>query len=238
MKSLHLPLLVLALVTAGCDTEAKDADPAAERDPAVTAALSDPLMTDPDLASQNQGGAALTGGGPASGEIPPDKRTPEEIEAAKAAALQVTGGALAPAPLAETTRETSRLAGAVTAPAIAAALGLGGKGCGEGMTYTAGWAARLSAPFDVYPRGHVGQAAGSDAKGCTLRVVGFVTPVQASDVLDFYATRAKSANYPLRRLREGEDDVLQGTRGGAGYAVVVRRRADGMTDAVIATAGI
>ncbi len=100
-----LPAVFAMLVLAGCQGGDKAEDPLAERDPAVTGALSDPIMADPDLASQNRGSSALSGGGPASGEVPPFKRGADEIEAAKAAALDAAGGAIGAAPAA-----TARLA--------------------------------------------------------------------------------------------------------------------------------
>lgn len=84
-------VILLAALLASCSQEQKRADPDEQRDPAVVDALSDPLMADPDLATQNRGGSALSGGGPASGQIPLLSRGPEEIEAAKQAALVLAG---------------------------------------------------------------------------------------------------------------------------------------------------
>ena len=97
---LRLPIILpLILTLAACGEEAKP-DPRTERDAAVAAALDDPIMADPDLASQNRGNTALSGGGPAMAEIPPDKRTPEEAERARTAAQELLGGRIAPAPTA------------------------------------------------------------------------------------------------------------------------------------------
>lgn len=226
-----LACLALAACEAGDDAAAIGA----ERDPVVAAAVNEPLMADPDLAGQNQGGAALTGGGPASAEIPPFKRSKDEIDAARAAAQQVLGKSIPGAPEPEESMGTSRLDKAVSAPAIARALGVGSAACAERMDYSAIWAARLAAPFEVYPRGHVGQSAGTDQGGCRLRVVSFVTPVAAEDVAAFYAARAKAGGYALRRTREGADDVLQGTRGATAYAVAVRPRDDKLSEVTIVT---
>lgn len=233
----RLAALLGPLLLTACGSGDPTADPNAERDPAVSEALSDPLMADPDLTSQNQDGAALTGGGPASAGIPPEKRSPEEIAAAKKSALDAAGGAITAAPAAEKTTDSSRLAKAVTAPAIAGALGLGGKSCAAALDYSAIWAARMPVSFDVYPRGHVGQAAGVQTAACQLRVVGFVTPVPVSDVLDYYATRAAAQGFAVRRTREGDDETLEGAKGTARYAVIVRRRADGLTQADLVTSG-
>ena len=233
-----LAVLLFVVTLAACGQDAKEAARTTDRDPAVSGALSDPLMSDPDLTNSSNDGAALGGGGPASAEVPPDKRTPEEAAAAKAAAELVFGGKIPSAPPPQETREGSRLAAAVSAPAIAAALAIGNKGCADKLAYSAIWAARLTPPFEVYPRGHAGQVAGVDGPGCTLRVVGFATPVGIGDVVDFYAARVGKAGLPLRRTQEGGDTVLQGEKGGAAYAVAVREHGDGMTEAVIVTSGL
>lgn len=231
-------LLPCLLLLSACDAQGGDAPDTDERDPVAAAAVNDPLMADPDLAGQNQGGAALTGGGPASAEIPPDKSSKDEIDAAKAAALQIAGGSLAAAPLPEASSGASPLDTAVTAPAIAMALKIGSPACAAQLDYTALWAARLSAPFEVYPRGHVGQSAGSDAKGCRLRVIGFVTPVAVEDVIAFYAARAKAAGFTVKRSKAGDDDLLQGTKGAASYAIAARLRDDRISEITLATSGI
>ncbi|MDE2411222.1 MAG: hypothetical protein KGM18_05530 [Sphingomonadales bacterium] len=233
-RVLILSCLVLSACANGDDGDQGNA----ERDPVAAAALSDPLLADPDLATQNQGGAALTGGGPASAEIPPDKRTKDEIDAATAAARQLAGGTIPAAPTPAESVKTSRLDKAVTAPAIARALGVGSAACAERMDYTALWAARLSAPFEIYPRGHVGQSAGSDVGGCRLRVVGFVTPVAVDDVVAFYAARSKAAGFAARLTGEGDDMILQGGKGTTSYAIAARARDDRMTEVVLATSGI
>lgn len=236
ISSLSLGLL-LPLALAACGDGKDQADPNAERDPAVSGALSDPIMADPDLAQQNRGSAALSGGGPAAGEIPPDKRTPEEIEAARSAAVDLLGGATRSAPSPASSSDLSRLAQAGSAAAVAQALDLGGKGCAAALQYSAIWAARLPAALPVYPRGHVGEVAGVDMPSCKLRVVGFVTPVAAADVLDFYYTMATKAQLPAERSREGEDEVLRGGTAAQGYAVYVRSQKNGLTGVELVTSG-
>ncbi|MDE2437414.1 MAG: hypothetical protein KGM49_14250 [Sphingomonadales bacterium] len=232
------PLLLASLFLISCSRDDAAAGRNADRDPAVSDALNDPLMADPDLVNQNQGGAALTGGGPASAEIPPIRHSQDEIDAAKAAAQGIAGGKIAPAPGPSDTLKSSRLARAVTAPAVADALGIGARGCSVRLGYSALWAAKLTAPFEVYPRGHLGEATGSDEAGCRLRVVSFRTPVAVGDVIAFYAARTKAAGLPVRRTREDTDDILQGSKGGAAYAVVGRERDDKLSEITIVTNGM
>ena len=231
-----LPLLLIPALAA-CSPADQAADRNAERDPAAAAALNDPIMADPDLASQNRGNSALTGGGPANGDLPAFKSSPEEADAARAAALTLLGGQIAAAPAAGATAKESRLAGMLTAQAIAAASKLAGPGCAEQTEYSARWAAKLPAGLAIYPRGHTVMAGGSDAPGCKLRAVRFVTPVELADVVNFYFAVAGKAKLAPEHRREGEDEVVTGQRGTARYAVFARKRADGLTEVDLITAG-
>ncbi len=237
--SLHSVVVVsLVLGLAACGSE-KKADPRAERDSVIANAVDDPIMADPDLVSQNRGDSALSGGGPAMAEIPPEKRTSEEAERARLAARDLLGGrAINPAPLSDETISESKLAKAGTLQAVAGALKLGGTHCPAKMSYGFGWAARLPAELPVYPRGHARVAAGSDEAGCKLRIVRFVTPVTAADVVDFYHSAATNAGLAPQRRKEGGDEVVSGRQGAVSFTVYVRTRADGLTEADLATFGL
>ena len=233
MIAARFTLLSAVLLLSACGSGEPAADPLAERDPAATAALADPLMADPDLTSQNRGNAALTGGGPAAGEIPPPKRGQAELDAARAAALELAGGALRIAPLPTLTQETSP-ADAATAAALVRALPWG-RACADQLGYTASWAAKMPPALPVYPRGHVQEAAGSDAPGCHIRAINFQTPVPASEVVEFYATMAGKGGYALTAGRAGADLTLTGTTGGGVFALFVRGGA-GLTEVNLVTA--
>lgn len=227
-----------ALALAACGSDEGQAG-RENRDPAVTAALSDPIMADPDLTSQNRADSALSGGGPATAEIPPDKRGPEEAERARLAARELLGGGPippAPAPLGE--QGESRLARAATLQAVAEALDLGGKACTASVGYGFGWTVLLPAALPVYPRGHARVAAGSDAAGCKLRLVRFVTPVAPVEVADFYYASARKAGLAAELRREGGDLVVQGGKGKARFAVYLRDGGDGLTEVDLATSGL
>lgn len=232
-RGVRAPLIALAasaLLLAGCGSrkEAEARDGAS--DPALSGALGDQIMVDPDLASQNRGDAALAGGGPMSGELPPHARTPEAIEGARAEAVRLAGGALVPAPTPET-GVAAQVSGAATAAEMALAVpATGGKNCATKVTYTAGWATRLPATFPIYPRAALQEAAGTDTDGCALRVVNFLTPVEVKDVVDFYHTRAHSAGFTAEYRMERTDHVLGGTKAQAAFIVYARKRADGLTE--------
>ena len=229
-----LPALLALAACSGAD---HTVDPNAERDPAAAAALNDPIMIDPDLAAQNRGNSALSGGGPAQGDLPDFVRTPEAVAAARAAAQAQLGSAPPTAPSPASTSATSRLAGALTMPALAAAAGLASPACADQLGFTMAWAARLPAGLPIYPRGHAIMAAGSDTAGCKLRAVRFITPVAVSDAVDFYYASARAAKLPAARRREGSDEVVAGTHGGAAFAVYARQRGDGLTEVDRFTAG-
>jgi len=228
MRLLALTSLVLLSACSGKDGAD---DPDSRRDPVVAAALDDPLMTDPDLVSQNRGNAALHGGLP-DGALPPFKRSQEEVTAARTQAERMLGRPVSPAPEPAATASKSRLSEAVTLSAIAKAAGLGGN-CADQLQYGFVWAARLPVPLPVYPRGHTLVAGGNDQAGCKLRAVRFVTPVSPAEVIAFYYASAGAAKLPVRHTREGDDDVVAGND----YALFARKRADGLTEVDLVTAG-
>lgn len=244
-KACRLPNLWMArlgaalslTVLGGCGS-GEAADPTAQQDPVVADAVNDPIMADPDLASQNRGNAALTGGGPATAQIPPFNRSPEEIERARTAAATPFGGKINPAPAPQRTAPQSQLAGAQTPLAVAAALRLADGVCGQSFGFSASWAAKLPSALPVYPRGHTLVAGGSDDPLCKLRSVRFVTPVPVSDVIDFYYASAGKARLMPQRAREGSDEVVSGGLEDRGFMIYVRQRGDGLTEVDLVTSGL
>lgn len=234
----RLPVLVLPylLLLAACGS--KDAaEKTADQDPVVADAVNDPIMADPDLAAQNRGNAALTGGGPASAPIPPFNTSPEEIERARTAAADLLGGKVDPAPVPARTTDKSRLDGAETPLAVATALQFSSGDCEKSFAFSAVWAAKLPAALTVYPRGHTMVAGGSDGPQCKLRSVRFVTPVAANEVADFYYGSANKAGLAPQHSREGTDEVVTGGKGTQKFAVYARKRADGLTEVDLVTVG-
>ena len=228
-------VLVLALLACSCARGDERAAQRSEADPAVVAALSDPLMTDPDLASQSRASAALGGGGgPASAEIPAVLRSADALEGARAAAAKLAGARLAAAsdiPAGEPLPE------AVTAPAFARLLPGAGP-CADKAGFGFIWAAALPVAFPVFPMGHALVGAGNDLGGCRLRSVRFVTPVPAGEVAAFYLARGKAAALPLAPRQAGEAVVLAGARGNTAVLVRIAPRGDGLTEVELATSGL
>jgi hypothetical protein len=70
-----------------------------------------------------------------------------------------------------------------------------------------------------------------------LRAVSFVTPVPLAEVMDFYFTRALSAGFSARRVLQGGDDVLAGSRDKVSFVVYARRLPSGTTEVDLVTRG-
>jgi hypothetical protein len=105
-----------------------------------------------------------------------------------------------------------------------------GGACAQKLDYSAVWAARLSEPLQVFPRGHVQEAAGTDAEGCQLRAVNFRTPVPVDDVVNFYYTRLRAAGYGAAHTLNSDVHGLGGRKGSVVYAIYVRKMANGLTE--------
>ena len=224
-----LPLLLVGTTLTACDGDRVSApDARTELDPAIVAALADPIMIDPDLASQNRGNAAITLD--TFDAVPLDDASPGAIAAAKADAARLAGGMIKTAPEAAESRD--KFVPALTAGQVAAALPGLSANCLDSLRYGYAWAASSQA-LPVYPRGHVQEAAGSTA--CGLHAVIFTTPVEPSAVIDFYFTRAGDAGFTAERRRQGEVDVLSGRTRTAAFAVRVRPGANGLFAVELAT---
>jgi len=199
----------------------------AETDPALTSALADPLMVDPDLSSQNRAASAIALGGPPVAELPLVERTPRAIEEAREEARELAGGSLKLAPLPEEAEEAA-VAGVTITQIAAAAVGPAAA-CAGKAEYAMGWSLKLPAQLAIYPRGHLREAAGTDRDGCRLRAVSFDTPVEAGDVVDFYFTRLAKAGLGSKHLLSGDVHVLKGSKGRFAWAVQVRKLETGIS---------
>lgn len=191
------------------------------RDPQVAQALDDPLMTDPDLSSRNEGAAALTVTSDAS--VPVLPATAEAIAGARAEAEAAVGGA-------ERMTDAPPSRGNVDplsddSPRSHVAVLPGGARCTDRLRASAIWAARLPSALAVYPRGATLASAGSDAAGCRVRAVTFSTPVASTDVLAFYWTRLGGARSGVLHRSDGAGHVLIGRIEDAAYDL--RLRPDG-----------
>lgn len=232
----RLSILVLAIALSACSGEAENPAPVPERDPAVVQALGDQIMVDPDLSQQNEANAALTGGTDHS--LPPVTATREAIEAARLEAADLVGGVTKLLPPEGPMSEGEPLPEpALYSVTELARLTPGAARCTDDASFTAAWAAKVPPQFPIYPRGNTIEAAGSDAGGCALRAVRYLTPVEVDDVIAFYAARARQFGLATTYAKRGEHEVLAGSKGAARFAVYVRRRASGIAEVGLVTLG-
>ncbi len=224
-----LVLIVLMLAVAGCSRDsAQETKPV---DPAVSAALAGPLLTEPDLAAMNGAGRALTGTGVASALIPANLYTPEAIVAAKAEAKAQLGGTIAAAPAAGGSDKA--IGGQTALDSLRRAYGK--LPCEGSASWSAIWATRLPQPFAPYPRGHVEEALGADGGACHVRAVIYRINVTPAEALDFHAAQAAKAGLSVDHRADGDAHALV-TRKGALFATIyVRPGPEGLTEVHIVT---
>jgi hypothetical protein len=233
MKTTASLAVLAALLLAGCGSKEKQPNPG-ETDPALSGALGDPMMVDPEMAG-DKGSAVSANGGQIT--IPPQDRTPEAIAAAKKQAAVLVGGTLQPVPAPAQGGGNALAQSAATAAQVAADAKLAKADCSAKVQYSNTWAAKLPAELPVYPRGAVQEAAGIDGQGCSLRVVNFATPVSVDDVISFYYTKAAAAGYGAEHKIDGGDHVLGGHKGGKAYVVYARKLDGGLTGVDLVTSG-
>ncbi|MDF0545972.1 hypothetical protein PX699_26795 [Sphingobium sp. H39-3-25] len=180
-------------------------------DPALTGALEDQIVVDPQLTQQANPNAVRPADKPVDGAVPVLKG---DAKAAAAAATRMAGGTLMHAPAAGPSRDD---AAPLTLGALAHRQKAGKGGCAAKIDYGMQWAERLPQDFPLYPMARLTEAAGADGAGCRIRAVSFVTDVPMQAVIDFYYTRARRAGY------DASHEVLDGQHMLGG----VRRANDG-----------
>lgn len=218
LRSSLAPLACLALLAA-CGDKGGDNSLAAldaqltnnTADPAVRAAVEAPIAVDPDLTAQSNRHTARPADKPLDGAVPQGLGTrPAAADVERAA-----GGRLMSAPEAVAMRESREEA--VTLGALARQQRSGTstrkRGCREPrVSYAMDWAQRLPAAFPLYPGAQLTEAAGNDNGACSLRAVSFTTSAPLDDVVDFYYTTARRANFDAERQSGRGQEVLGGTR--------------------------
>ena len=221
-----LLLMPLALVACGeaaeqpqdlnsLDRELTAAARGAGPDPAIAAALHDPIMIDPTLAQQSNANALR----------PPPRADPLSVPADP----PLTD----PVPLAGLRRAPAPRGGCPECKAPALTLGAiaaRSRPACAGVTYSFTWANRLPADLPLYPGAQVTEAAGNDRSRCGLRVVSFATAAPAAKLVDWYYTRAAAAGWSAEQRAEGSTRLLGGTRGAAAYLIQVSPRDGGGSD--------
>jgi hypothetical protein len=224
-------LLPLTLALAACEGPAPANDSAAAdniADPALTSALQDQIMVDPQLSAQANGDAIRPPSRPASGGVPADD--------VAANGDGIGGGPLlrapAPTPVGKGCRNCAAARDAVTLGNLAERQqGVQTAGCSQ-LRYSAAWAQKLPAAIPLYPQARVSEAAGSDAGACHIRVVSFSTAQPMQAIVDWYYTRAVRSGYSAEHQLDGDEHILGGARDkdGGAYVLFLNARKDGGTD--------
>lgn len=206
---------------------------AAEADPALTGALQDQIMVDPDLVGQSNASGARPRGTPRQAPIPP-------VLAGGGTAPAPRGTLRAPAPKPGAAHGNVTL-GELAQIQAARAGGASARDCIKNVRYSTAWAAKLPAALPVYPDGRVLEAAGNDAPGCGLRVVSFASAAPMQQLIDWYYTQAVHSGYSAEHQANAGEHVLGGVRKGsdAAYYIIFNTRPGGGTDVdLIAKSGV
>lgn len=230
MRRALIPLGLLALLAAcgpGGGEAAQGADLIAT-DPVIARALRDPLMSDPDLASRNEAAAAI---GFADSAALPVLGTSSGAAAAAREAMRIElleSGKLPDLPPASDAPGGALLGPMSGAEDLLAAVGMPGS-CARGLKEDFALAATLPPAAAIPPRAMVVQAGGSDAKGCGLRIVRYLTPAAPEDVLQYHHVRASRAGLALTRHAAPGDSIAGKGKGPERLAVSLRKAPGGLT---------
>ncbi|HEV2866424.1 MAG TPA: hypothetical protein VGX37_07900 [Allosphingosinicella sp.] len=169
-------------------------------DPALTSALEDQILVDPNLVQQAHPNSVRPPETPMQAQYPAGS-------AAETARAQGAGGA-------------AGRPGVQRASAATGAAGAGGT-CGAALEYGPQWANRLPAEFPAYPGAQVTEAAGTNTADCRMRIVTFRTGDAYGRVLDYYHGAATRAGFSAEHQVRGEDHLLGGVKEGTDGAFVV-----------------
>lgn len=220
-----MPALCAAL--AACSSAPAPREPV-DRDPAMIAALEEPLMTDPDLSQANARNLAADPGGPVDGSLPALGFAPGEAARAQAEARALAGGRLRLPGMMPRPSPRLASAGAVTLAERARGL-VDARDCADRLYYGFALAQALPAAFPIYPRAHLVEAARSEAGACALTAASFTSPVPPQALMAFYHARARAADYADAASVQGDAALLEGTKGSARFAVLLRNAGNGVT---------
>lgn len=179
-------------------------------DPALTSALEDQILVDPNLVQQANPNSVRPPETPVQAQYPAG-RSREDGPGRRDA------GASGQASM----RRASAAIGG-EAPGAAPR-----GGCGAAFDHGSQWAARLPAEFPLYPGGRITEAAGNNAGDCRARVVTFTTTDPHNRVLEYYRSHAARAGFSAEHQVRGADHVLGGVNtrtNGAFYLIVTPGR--------------
>jgi len=212
--------VAMLLATAGCggkDTQ-KDAN---EIDPAVSNALAEQIMVDPNLV----GPANRFGRTGSTGSEAP-------IPAAGKGGPAVAPGKLMRAPAPTTATGTGSITLGERAKDQVAKGKQASADCDRNFHYSASWATLLPAEFPLYPDAQVTEAAGNNDAPCRMRLVSFASKTQLQTLIDYYYTQAVRNGFTAEHQLADGEHILAGTRekDDGVYYLTFNARKDGGTD--------
>ena len=230
-KTLTCAALVACALVAGCGRTADQGAPV-DRDPALIAALAEPLMTDPDLSQANVRNLVADPGGPSDGSLPALGFAPDEAALASAEAQALTGGRLRlPGMLA---KASPRLAAAKAVPkagtlAERVRVLVDAGPCTDRLGHGFAWGVAMGAALPIYPRAHLVEGVGVKDHACHIIAASFLTPVAPQPLMAFYHARARKAGYADAASVAGDAALLEGAKGAQRFAVLLRNAGHGVT---------
>lgn len=227
LKTLTCAALAACTLLAACGGSVDQGAPV-DRDPAMIAALAEPVMTDPDLSQANVRNLVAEPAGPTDGSLPALGFAPDEAALASAEAQALTGGRLRlPGLLA---KPSPRLAAARAGTLAERARVLVDAGpCADRLGHGFAWGAAMGAALPVYPRAHLIEGAGVKDGACNVSAASFLTPVAPQPLMAFYHARARAAGYADAASVAGDAALLEGAKGSARFAVWLRNAGNGVT---------
>lgn len=225
--ALICPALAACALLAACGASVDQGAPV-DHDPAMIAALAEPLMTDSDLSQANARNLVAEPAGPTDRSLPALDFAPDEAVRASTEAQALTGGRLRlPGLLA---KPSPRLAAARAGTLAERARLLVDAGpCADRLGHGFAWGATMGDALPVYPRAHLVEGAGIGDGGCGLRVARFLTPVAPQPLMAFYHARARAAGYADAASVAGNAALLEGAKGNQRFAVLLRNAGHGVT---------
>ena len=237
--SLSILLVACAGIAACRDAPSEDALTLLERelaedgsDPAVAAALADPIMTDTALAARHNAAAIRPPSAPYAAPIPmPD------VAARGSTADLIARETLTAAPAA-TGDGCPDCVAARRAPTLAAAAAPVIGRCSDSIDYSNGWATRLPAAIPMIPDTRVSEAAGIARGSCDVRIVRFWSDLPPDRTIDWVFTRASAAGQRVDRAADALGSRIDGrARDGSRYRLFIDPRPGGGSDLLLVTLG-
>jgi hypothetical protein len=221
IRASMMATLSVALLLAGCGDKASDKAELDKidaklggktgADPALSVALEEPIMVDPNLASQSNEDSIRPPAQPFQAPIPIDPNAPDGAGSGQ------TLGSLA--------EQQARLSKDKF------------NGCMLDVKYSMDFANRLPTDLPLYPRARVVEAAGSDTASCRLRAVTYSSSAAPKAMIDYYLTIARRAGFTASHSSEGNEDLVSGTRDGAAFYAIIQPAGAGSSVDLVANNG-